>query len=97
MKIAVIEAGSLRIDEVESVTLGYLQTQVEGYIEHVHAPHGMSAYVNEEGRLRGLPRNDEASHILGFDVVGNVVFTGGLDPEGEGVGLTQHQIDHLLA
>lgn len=57
--------------------LEMFQSAVDGYIEPVRARwEGITreAYVNEEGRLRGLPINLEASRRSGFQpLVGNMV------------------------
>ena len=48
-----------------------LQEFVGGFIELV--PGTTTAYCNEEGRLKGLPFNSQASDLFGMVLVGNVV------------------------
>jgi hypothetical protein len=70
--------------------LNYLQTYVGGYIEAVTAGN-VTFWINEEGKLRGLPINRRATALWyhlepaarGMDVlVGRVIVTGGADDEG---------------
>ena len=52
----------------KTFTLAELQGMVGGYIELVMLPRGngrVTAYVNEEGKLNGLPHNATASRIYG--------------------------------
>lgn len=48
----------------EKFTLEELQGLVGGYIERVPMSNGKSMYVNEEGKLNGLPYNEKATQIL---------------------------------
>lgn len=109
MKVAVIPADKeapVRVEEVETINLAYLQKQVGGYIEVIDVnaedEPELSMYLNEEGKLAGLPYNARASYlaqdsIMPFDViVGDVVMTGGVDEEGESTGLTEEQVATLL-
>lgn len=56
-------------------TLPTLQRIVGGYIEHVPLPDGRSMWVNEEGLMRGLPYNPQASEMAGRMIVGPVAIT----------------------
>ena len=63
---------------------------VGGYIECVALADNLDMYVHEEGKLIGSPQNLIAQHYwnerygLYTDIiVGDVVFTGGVDDEGE--------------
>ena len=56
-------------------TLQELQDFVGGYIELVPLGEGKVMVVNEEGRLKRLHPNHEASEIAGQDIVGNVLVT----------------------
>lgn len=53
-------------------TLAQLQEAVGGYIEAVPGSRNR-AYCNEEGRLRGLPVNQQASQQFNQLLVGNVI------------------------
>ena len=66
-------------------TLEELQEMVGGYIEVVHAKNGDQIILDEEGRLKGKPINEDASeHWLGdkwdndySNVLGDVVILSG--------------------
>lgn len=55
-------------------TLAEMQAVVGGYIERVTI-RGGELWVNEEGRLHGLPVNDAASVLAGGLIVGRVLKT----------------------
>lgn len=111
MKVAVIPADPelpIRVDEVEGrIGLDYLQKQVKGYIEPVDITLAdedaseVSMYVNEEGKLEGLPYNPRATFlaqdsIMAFDyIAGDVVLVGPVDDEGDSTGLTEAQVEAL--
>lgn len=50
-------------EELQDISLASLQKAVGGLIEHVVLLDGRSAYVNEEGKLLGLPLNWRATHL----------------------------------
>jgi hypothetical protein len=54
------------------------QGLVGGYIQLLHVPHGLTLVVDEEGKLKGKPRNARASdyYKLG-DLVGDVIILEG--------------------
>ena len=56
-----------------SSQLKQLQDIVGGYIEIVQLGGGEIAVINEEGRMHGLPYNQNASMVTGMDLVGDVV------------------------
>jgi len=45
-------------------TLADLQREVGGYVQHLHGPHGEDLWVNEDGKLEGLPMNEKATEYL---------------------------------
>ena len=53
-----------------------LQTLVGGYIECVRLTDEAAMLVDEEGLLKGLPRNDLASLIAQRQIVGTAVIVG---------------------
>lgn len=61
------------VSTIEDLSFADLQTFVEGYVEYVGTRDGRVLAVNEEGCLRCLPVNDEASELAGRTIVGNVV------------------------
>lgn len=79
-----------------------IKNAVQGYIECVSIKHG-DLWLNEEGKLLGLPINKFAtdyfrSSYAGTDdfIVGDVIFTGGVDEEGETLGLSEEALEQYL-
>jgi len=76
---------------------------VHGYIEPVYLD-GATAYVNEEGKLEGLPKNQVATDIAhahnaiyGDDwIAGNMLIVGDCDDEGEMMTLTTEWLNANL-
>ena len=54
-------------------TLEYMQTYVGGLIEVIPLRDGSQMIVNEEGLLKELPHNQQASELAMRDIVGNVL------------------------
>ena len=50
-----------------------IQNIVGGYFTIINTPDNKLMYVNEEGELKKLPANNEASKIVGFNVYGKVL------------------------
>ena len=91
-------------DTEEFVSYATLSRAVGGMIEAVTLPSGLTLWVNEEGKMNGLPVNDYATRLFdsafgsGIDIiVGNAIITDGADDEGETLGLTDAQIAELVA
>jgi hypothetical protein len=65
-----------------------LSARLQGYYETIPLPDAVG-WVNEEGKLRGMPRNDRATHIaslalFAYDwIAGDMIVTGGADPNGD--------------
>lgn len=91
------------------LTLEYLQGEVGGYIEAVHGAKtqrlaGVTLWINEEGKLKGLPINEPAT-LLWWDLdprfahydalVGDVVVTGVADQNGETTNIPDHMLRRL--
>lgn len=80
----------------EALTLTFLQGEVGGDIESL-APPGCTAYINEEGKLRNLPRNHAAEVVLsalgrpliGDVLLGPMVVVGPPDEEGNETAIPQ--------
>jgi hypothetical protein len=90
-------------DTEEFVSYATLSRAVGGMIEAVTLPSGLTLWVNEEGKMDGLPVNDYATKLFtsafgsGIDIiVGNAIITGGADDEGETLGLTDEQVAELV-
>lgn len=88
--------------EAPEGALKVLQSAVDGWVQPVDLSEEMTMWVNEEGKLIGLILNTKANAIFretfgAVDVImGDVIFTGGVDDEGETMGLTDAQIHSLL-
>lgn len=80
-----------------------LRRAVGGYIECVALSGTMDMWVNEEGKLMSLPVNSTATFLWTLVygptdvIVGDVIITGGVDDEGNTLGLSDAQIGNLLA
>jgi hypothetical protein len=78
-----------------------LSGAVGGWIECVALSDDLDMWVNEEGKLVGLPVNVIGTRMwrAAFGptdvIVGNVIFTGGVDDEGETLGLSERSIERL--
>jgi hypothetical protein len=104
MYISAEDAVTLVSNDDEFVGYKTLSDAVGGMIEAVSLPSGMTLWVNEEGKLNGLPVNRVATELLTrefgqkFDIiVGNAIITGGADDEGETLGLTNDQVATLIS
>jgi hypothetical protein len=87
-----------------STSYNVLREAVGGWIEQVwFDEYNFTLWVNEEGKLEGLPQNPIATALWvdEYDktdvVVGNVIITGGADDDGNTLGLTDEQVEFLLA
>lgn len=58
-------------------TIKMAQELVDGYVEMFTLDDGRQMIMNEEGRLKGMPLNMEASDIAQRHIVGNVVILSG--------------------
>ena len=58
---------------LEDSKLETLQGAVDGWVELIKTPMG-DLYVNDDGRMRGLPVNTIASACAGQPIVGDVAF-----------------------
>jgi len=93
----------VQVDEPEVMSYEDMVGVVHGYIEPVYLD-GAVAYVNEEGKLEGLPRNERATalahaHNAIYDddwIAGNMLITGECDDEGEMMPLTTEWINANL-
>ena len=105
-KFAVIKVdGAVELHEVSAdVESDFLSNAVGGWFQCVPLKSEVNDFYlwcNEEGKLDGLPINPVATGlwIISYgptDVIcGDVVITGGVDDEGETLGLTDEQIAKL--
>lgn len=92
--------GVLDLDAPEG-SLKVLQDAVDGWVQVVDLAPKLSIWVNEEGKMNGLPYNGKATAIyqerfgMVDIIVGNAVLTGGTDEEGETIGLTDEQVARI--
>lgn len=96
--------GEVEVIDFEQNTLEVLQSAVGGWIEAIYLPsiENATMWLNEEGKLIGLPHNSYAQTLWNAEygkdtdyIVGNVVITGGVDDEGESLGLADITIASL--
>ena len=99
-KKALIIKADFAVEET-GTALKELQTAVDGYIEAIDLSPDLTMWVNEEYLLRNeLIINPLASALFASiggnqPVFGDVVFTGGTDPEGYTLGLTEKDLADL--
>lgn len=84
-------------------SLKVLQDAVDGWVQAVDLTAKETMWMNEEGKLEGLPFNPIATSIWreifkGSPdyIAGNAVITGGVDDEGETLGLSDERIEKYL-
>jgi hypothetical protein len=106
-QVVVIKSnGEVSAEQVEnSNEYDFLSNAVAGWIQAVDLAEdleGLTLWVNEEGKLNGLPYNQKATYLweksYGFTdvIVGDVVITGGTDFQGETKSLTDEQVLSLI-
>ena len=94
------EAKEVELVEGES-QLDKLQEAVGGWVQAVDFTPNLTIWVNEEGKLIGLPINPMATFLwekyfgLTDFICGNVIFTGGTGEEGETLGLNEETAKEL--
>lgn len=81
-----------------------MKDAVGGWVEMVRLNPNVTMWVNEEGLVHNLPINlvGTLAYAVAFDamenlhpIAGTIVFTGGLNAEGEPTGLTDEGLDWL--
>ena len=102
------ETDTVSVEQMPSTSpdeYNFLNTAVAGWIQAVPLAEdleGITLWVNEEGKMNGLPYNQLATYLwemsYGFTdvIVGNAVLTGGTDDEGETLPLTDEQVSKLV-
>ena len=92
-----------RLDLSESEQeLKSLQNAVGGYVQVIELEDDFTMWANEEGKLLNLPVNEIATVIwevrfgIGTDIIcGDVVFTGGMDEDGETLTISEANLQRL--
>lgn len=108
MKTAIIvRADSTHeVIDIQDDTLAKLQTAVDGLIEAIDLTDSLTMWVNEEFLFRGSFEPNLLGTAMyqsmggGSTILGDVVFTGGTDPEGYTMGLNDsdyHTISELVS
>jgi Domain of unknown function (DUF3846) len=96
-------------EEIEGIpSLERMQTivaapnEVSGLVEVVEIhPTGLTMWINEEGKYNGCEKNGIATVMAtgwimaGDTIMGNVLFTGGPDDDGETQGLSDEQLQYV--
>jgi hypothetical protein len=87
--------------DAEEGSLKVLQNAVDGYVQAIDLNQELTMWANEEGKLEGMMTNSIATAIFQARfgmidiIVGNAVLTGGVDDEGDTIGLTEEQVKQL--
>ena len=93
--------GAVQVIPFVDNQLKTMQTAVGGYIEPIRLAPDLIMWTNEDGKMNKLPFNQAATSIFvkycgGTDfIVGPVVFTGGIDSNGDTHGISEVQIQQL--
>ena len=107
-KVFVIHAGegvTFGAEDLEEITLEYLQTKVGGWVQAVPMAgplSGLTLWVNEEGKFSDLPLNEiatglwEVSYGATDFIAGNAILTADADDEGDTLGLTSAELDTIM-
>ena len=92
---------TFEILDIAENELSQLQSAVEGLIQPVDLAELITMWVNEEGLFQeGLELNQLATAFMqelgsNTPIMGNVVFTGGTDEDGNTLGMNQDAMDEL--
>lgn len=102
--LVISTTGEIETIDIAEDTLAKLQGAVGGWVQAIDLSDTVTMWLNEEGKLEGLPHNPTAQSLFdsafgsGHDyLVGNVVLTGGVDSEGDTLGLTEEQVASLVS
>lgn len=104
MKLGIRVTTTGVIEELDMTADGLqvLQTAVGGWVQAIDLDDSLTLWLNEEGKLVGLPHNPYAQ--FAWDkrygahtdyMVGDAVFTGGTDEEGATLGLDRDTADQI--
>jgi hypothetical protein len=106
MKNAVIirTDGTTEVVDFSEDSLAVLQKAVGGWVQAIDISDTLTLWVNEEGKLEDLPHNPRAQQYFdlrfgtGADyIVGDAVFTGGTDSNGDTLGLDSDSLELLVS
>lgn len=93
-------AGNFTILDLDAPegSLKVLQSAVGGWIEAVDLSDEVTLWCNEEGKITGLESNPIGTRLTagllqpGDYIAGDIALTGGVDDEGDTLGLTDEQV-----
>jgi hypothetical protein len=77
------------------------EQDVSPLVQAIDISDDLTLWCHEEGKVLGHPHNDTGSLIFrgkfgGLDyIVGNIVLTGGVDDEGDTLGIPEGQVEGL--
>jgi hypothetical protein len=102
--IKISTANEVTVEEYKAFdSYGQLSEAVGGFIECVSLPQlDVDMWVNEEGKIRGEEPNIYATalwiHSYGTTdfIAGNIIITGGVDDEGNTLGLSDEKAEEIL-
>jgi len=102
--LAIKTNGSIEhVNLSDSDTISELQEYVDGWVQVVGLNDNIEMWLNEEGKIEGLPHNTKAQkiwdHFIGPAtdyIVGNVIITGAPDDDGNVTGLTTSNQNDLM-
>lgn len=102
MKVLVLWVNGKFQEKEISGDLESMKQEVGGWLEVLRLPRWVDMWLNEEGKLIGLPPNPIATGLVRGAgaiadtdyIVGSVMFTGWPDSEGDSTDCPQAFIDH---
>jgi hypothetical protein len=90
------------VRELDSIELETLQKAVGGWVQAIGLRPDLTMWMNEEGKMNGLSHNPVGQslwdNVYGKEtdyIVGDVVFTGGTDDDGETLPLGDDLVKRL--
>jgi hypothetical protein len=98
--IKITSVGSVEIVDDDFNNYNVLSDHVGGFIEYLYLSEGTHAYIDEEGKLKGLQPNPRATELFahrllpGDYIVGPMLLLGD-DGEGSEADVPQEMIDHV--
>jgi len=99
--LGITAEGEVVVNDNFSGSLSEMQAAVGGYIEvALTSLPGVTAYINEEGKLQGLPLNPAATALLKYPnddfVVGDMLILGAPDENGDDTDVPEGTLDAIL-
>ncbi len=101
--IRITTAGEVTTLDIRTEPLATLQGAVGGLVQAIDLTERLTLWLNEEGKVLGQAHNPYAQYfwdkMFGAHtdyMVGDVVFTGGTDDNGNTLGMTEDVVEWLL-